>query len=127
MYSYRDPNPDNTLSIYKSAARWAAERQWTERELEEAKLSVFQGLDAPVSVNQEGMVRFLSGVDGGMEQRRREWLLDVDGKQVREAAEKLIADVEEKRSVAVLGSAEKKVFLKEEGWKVEDMGMAAAA
>lgn len=124
MYSYRDPNPDNTLAIYRQAARFAAERQWTERELEEAKLSVFQGLDAPVSVNQEGMTRFLSGVEGEMEQKRREWLLDVDGKMVREAAERLLKDVEEKGYISVLGNAEKKAFLKDEGemWRVEEVG-----
>lgn len=123
MYSYRDPNPDNTLQIYHNAAKFAAEREWTDRELEEAKLSVFQGLDAPVSVNQEGMVRFLSGVDGGMEQKRREWLLDVDSKQVREAAERLVGDVEGKSYLAVLGSKEKKGFLREDGWRVEEVGM----
>jgi Zn-dependent M16 (insulinase) family peptidase len=128
MYSYRDPNPDNTLEIYSNAARWAADREWTDRELEEAKLSVFQGVDAPVSVNQEGMVRFLSGVDEDMEQKRREWLLDVDAKQVRDAAEKMVEDVNSKAYLTVLGNAEKKAFLKGGAeWKVVDMGMNAPA
>ncbi|SMR57455.1 unnamed protein product [Zymoseptoria tritici ST99CH_3D1] len=129
MYSYRDPNPDNTLEIYSNAARWAADREWTDRELEEAKLSVFQGVDAPVSVNQEGMVRFLSGVDEEMEQKRREWLLDVDVRQVRDAAERMIGDVRDKAYVTVLGNAEKKAFLKEksEAWRVVDMGMKGEA
>jgi len=127
MYSYRDPNPENTLKIYSEAGRWAAEQQWTDRELEEAKLGVFQGLDAPESVNQEGMVRFLSGVDHKMEQQRREWLLDVDAKQVREAAEKLATGMGDAH-IAVLGDAEKQKFQREQsGWKVEDMGMKSAA
>ena len=124
MYSYRDPNPENTLQIMANAGRWAMERDWTERELEEAKLSVFQSVDAPISVNAEGMTRFLSGIDGEMEQRRREWLLDVDKAQVREAAEKLDERVKS-ASVALLG--EKKDFVNEkDGWRVEDMGIAAA-
>ncbi|WPH03636.1 peptidase M16C associated-domain-containing protein [Acrodontium crateriforme] len=126
MYSYRDPNPTNTLQIMRTAGRWAAEREWTQRELEEAKLSVFQAVDAPVSVSDEGMTRFLSGVDGRMEQARREWLLDVDEKAVRAAAEKLAAEIETPgvAKIAVLG--EKKAFVdEEEGWKVRDMGMAA--
>ena len=125
MYSYRDPNPENTLRIMSEAGLWAAERDWTDRELEEAKLSVFQSVDAPISVNAEGMTRFLSGIDEGMEQRRREWLLDADAVQVREAAEKLNAGVKN-ANVALLG--ERKGFVKEdEGWRVEDMGLAAAS
>lgn len=127
MYSYRDPNPGNTLAIMRDAGRWAREREWSERELEEAKLSVFQRVDAPISVNSEGMTRFLSGIDEEMEQRRREWLLDVDSGQVREAAERLDREVrgEGKGNMVLLG--ERKGFVREEeGWTVMDMGLAAA-
>ena len=125
MYSYRDPNPENTLRIMRDAGRWAAERDWTDRELEEAKLSVFQSIDAPISVSAEGATRFLSGIDQEMEQKRREWLLDVDKQQVKEAAEKL-NDGMGKANVAVLG--ERKAFVKEaDGWVVKDLSMAASA
>lgn len=125
MYSYRDPNPANTLDIMMKAGRWAREREWTEREIEEAKLSVFQAVDAPQSVNQEGMVRFLSGIDGAMEQRRREWLLDVGKEGVRAAAEGLVEGLEKRASVVLLG--ERKGFVREEeGWEVRDLGMVGA-
>lgn len=123
MYSYRDPNPENTLRIMSDAGHWAAEREWTDRELEEAKLAVFQGVDAPIDVNAEGMVRFLSGIDQEMEQRRREWLLDVDKRQVRDAAEKLDAEMK-KASVALIGP--RREFVSDgAGWRVEEMSMAA--
>ncbi|KAK5141080.1 Mitochondrial presequence protease, partial [Oleoguttula sp. CCFEE 6159] len=61
FYSYRDPNPSNSLAVMRGAGEWARERQWTARDVEEAKLSVFQSVDAPESVSQEGMTRFLSG------------------------------------------------------------------
>ncbi|CAK4029198.1 Mitochondrial presequence protease [Lecanosticta acicola] len=123
MYSYRDPNPENTLKIYSEAGRWAAEKEWTDRELEEAKLGTFQRMDAPQSVNAEGMVRFLSGVDFEMEQRRREWLLDVDAKQVREAAEEISEKIlGEEAYVCVLGNAKKQQFQNDGKWKVEEMG-----
>lgn len=124
MFSYRDPNPENTLRIMRDAGRWARDREWSERELEEAKLGVFQSVDAPRSVSEEGASRFLMGIDEGMEQRRREWLLDVDVKQVREAAERLNEGMEG-ASVALLG--EKKSFIKDGEWVVKDLGIAAAA
>jgi hypothetical protein len=123
MYSYRDPNPENTLRIMRDAGRWALEREWSERELEEAKLSVFQAVDAPISVNEEGATLFLSGIDREMEQRRREWLLDVSAEQVREAAEKVNKGAGD-ANVVLLG--EKKGFVKEnQGWRIEQMGIAA--
>ncbi|KAI7621290.1 hypothetical protein KC319_g18550, partial [Hortaea werneckii] len=123
FFSYRDPNPENTLKIVENAGRWASERDWTDKEMEEAKLSVFQSLDAPVSVSAEGMTRFLTGVDGEMEQKRREQLLDVSREDVRAAAEGLQRDVQEKGNFVLLGR--KKEFVKPgEGWREEDMGMS---
>lgn len=126
MYSYRDPNPENTLNIMNGALKWARERRWTARELEEAKLSVFQSVDAPQSVNQEGMERFLMGIEFEMEQRRREWLLDVSTTDVREAAGRLAEQIDDKASVALLGER-KPLVLEADGWNVKDMGMASAS
>lgn len=121
MFSYRDPNPENTLRVMRDAGRWAMQREWSDRELEEAKLGVFQSVDAPRSVSEEGATRFLMGIDEGMEQSRREWLLDVDRGQVRDAAERLNKGME-KASVTLLG--ERKGFVKEgSGWIVKDLGI----
>lgn len=125
MYSYRDPNPANTMAIYRKAMQWAVDRQWSDREIEEAKLSVFQQADAPISVNREGMSRFLSGIDDAMEQQRREWLLDITTRDVRSAAEGLAEKVEKGAgSVVMLG--ERKPWVAEGEWRIEDMGMASA-
>ena len=121
-YSYRDPNPQNTLKVMREAGAWARDREWTEQHLEEAKLSVFQGVDAPESVSQEGMARFLSGVDEAMEQRKREQLLDVGRNQVRDVAQKYLVDGAKNSSLAVLG--ENGAWAQEkDGWEVRDLGM----
>lgn len=127
FYSYRDPNPLNTLGVVRDAGRWARDKEWTERDLEEAKLSVFQSLDAPESVSEEGMTRFLSGVDAGMEQRRREELLDVKVEDVRGVAQRfLVEGMENGRGrVAVLG--EKKDWMDEgDGWSEVSLGVGGA-
>ncbi|KAK5107965.1 hypothetical protein LTR62_000510 [Meristemomyces frigidus] len=131
MYSYRDPNPTNTLRIMREAGRWAAERDggFSDRELEEAKLSVFQSQDAPVSVDKEGADLFLLGIDREMDQKRRERLLDVDAKQVRQAAEKVAEALEGgAANVVVLGAeGEKTAFVESEvGWEKRDMGIGKA-
>lgn len=122
FYAYRDPNPENTLRIIDNAGKWALEREWTDQDLEEAKLSVFQGLDAPRSVSEEGMTRFVTGVTPEMEQVRREQLLDVSKSQVRDAAEKFLLQGLKVGNTAVLG--EKKAFAEEsKGWTIQDLGM----
>lgn len=123
FYSYRDPNPQNTLKIVDDAGRWARDKAWTDQDLEEAKLSVFQGVDAPESVSDEGMTRFLSGVDEDMEQRKREQLLDVEKQDVTDVAQKYLVDGMDKARVAVLGE-DKDLFRSADGWDVRRLQMA---
>ena len=125
-YSYRDPNPQNTIKVMQDAGRWARDREWTDQELEEAKLSVFQGIDAPESVSEEGMTTFLSGVDEEMEQKKREQLLDVRQETVKEVAQQFLVEGIEKTNLVVLG--EPKEWLQErDGWEIKNLKMAPSS
>lgn len=126
MSSYRDPNPENTINVMKHAGRWAAERAWTAQELEEAKLTVFQGIDAPMSVSAEGLLRFEVGVTREMEQERRERLLDVTREDVRKAAEDVVKGLDEGKGNFVLLGPRKPFVDEANGWKVEDMAKELA-
>ena len=123
MYSYRDPNPQNSLNIMQHGGKWAYEQDFSDQDLQEAKLSVFQAVDAPISVSEEGMTRFLSGVDEGMEQTRREQLLDVTKADIREVAQKYVIDQMPRATLAVLG--EKKDWVPQgEGWIIKNLHIA---
>ena len=122
--SYRDPNPLNSLKVMNEAGAWARDQKFTERDLEEAKLSVFQGLDAPRSVNSEGMTKFLTGVDEDMEQRHREELLDVKAADVNRVADVYLAGKFADASVAVLGKTQDWVS-PEQGWTEMPMDIKA--
>jgi presequence protease len=119
--SYRDPNPQNSLRIIKESGAWARDRTWTDDDIEGAKLGVFQSIDAPESVNSEGMARFLYGITPEMQQRRREQLLDVTPEQVNEVAQKYLVEGIDGASTAVLG--EQKDWVKEQdGWQIKHLG-----
>ncbi|KAI1332123.1 Metalloenzyme, LuxS/M16 peptidase-like protein [Xylariaceae sp. FL0255] len=122
FYSYRDPNPQNTLSIMRNTGQWAVDKKWSDRDLEEAKISVFQGVDAPKSVNTEGMLRFVSGITDEMQQKRREQLLDVTKDQVQEVAQKYIVDAlaSNKEQVTFLGKQQEWV---DNSWKVKEINV----
>ncbi|KAI1340901.1 Metalloenzyme, LuxS/M16 peptidase-like protein [Xylariaceae sp. FL0016] len=125
FYSYRDPNPQNTLSIMRNAGRFATDKQWTDQDIEEAKISVFQSVDAPKSVNTEGMLRFASGVTEEMQQKRREQLLDVTKDQVREVAQEYLVDglAKQQEQIAFLG--EKRDWV-DDSWKLKEINVHAA-
>jgi Zn-dependent M16 (insulinase) family peptidase len=83
---------------------------------------VFQQLDAPQSVSEEGMTAFLAGVPYEMQQKRREQLLDVKAEDVKMVAEKFLIKGAEGAATTVLGA--RKDWVKEaDGWMVKDLGM----
>jgi Zn-dependent M16 (insulinase) family peptidase len=124
FYSYRDPSPLNTISTIKNAGSWAASNEWTDRDLREAKLSVFQGIDAPISPRSEIAYEFLYGLTNEVRQARREALLAVSTDDVKRVAEKYLASTlanlgSGHASVTVLGPSRRE-FTAESGWKVID-------
>jgi Zn-dependent M16 (insulinase) family peptidase len=125
FYSYRDPNPQNTMSIMRNAGRWAVDKQWADRDLEEAKISVFQSVDAPKSVNQEGMARFLSGITEEMKQKKREQLLDVTKEQVQEVAQKFLVDAMDRGEEQIAFLGEKQAWV-DGNWTIRDMDVKGA-
>ena len=125
MTSYRDPNPRNTLATYNKAGRFAADRDWTAREMEESKLSLFQGIDAPTSVSGDGSKEFMTGITQDMDQDMRQRLLSATKNDVQRVAQKYLVDAKEDSvSTAILG--EKKTWVEEsEKWQVKGLNISA--
>ena len=119
--SYRDPNPMNTLNVFARSGVFARDRAWSQQELEEAKLGIFQALDAPISVDDEGSRYFMSGVTHDMDQRWREQVLDVTAKDVNEAAQRFLVDGSRQQATCVLG--EKKDWVDPKDWDVRKLSM----
>ncbi|KAK4904309.1 Mitochondrial presequence protease [Elasticomyces elasticus] len=121
MSSYRDPNPKNSLATFQKAGAFARDKAWSEREIEESKLSVFQGVDAPRSVSSEGSKEFMYGITQDMDAAMRERLLGVTKDHVQKVAEKYLVNVKDDDvSTAILG--EKKPWVEEDQkWKVKSL------
>jgi presequence protease len=128
MSSYRDPNPHNSLSVFGRAGVYARDKAWTARELEESKLSIFQGIDAPRSVSSEGSKEFMYGITEDMDQEMRERLLSVTKDDVQRVAQQYLIDTPaDMRSTCVLG--EKKDWIGQDPgqWQVKKLRMSADA
>ncbi|XP_068196334.1 presequence protease, mitochondrial [Antennarius striatus] len=118
FFSYRDPNSDQTLSAFRRSIDWAKSGQFSQQDIDEAKLSVFSAVDHPVSPANKGLTRFLSGVTDEMKQQHRERLFAVNHRSLVEAAERYLGLGQRTRGVAILGP-ENERFNKDPSWIVK--------
>jgi len=90
MSSYRDPRTVETLQVFKDAAQWAASKDAiSERDLTEAKLRAFKGIDSPTAPASRGMTRFTNpALTDEQRQVMRTRLLEVSVADLKAAAEK---------------------------------------
>ena len=127
MSSYRDPNPRNSLETFAEAGRFARDRAWSPREIEESKLSLFQAVDAPTSPMSDGSVEFMYGITEDMRQKTREQLLDVTREDVQRVADKYLVDPKpERTAVCLLGPRKPWIVDDVPKWDVRRLQMASA-
>ncbi|CAG8820533.1 18111_t:CDS:2, partial [Racocetra fulgida] len=84
-------------------------------EMDEAKLSIFQSIDAPISVAQEGLIYFEDRISDDMRQIRREQLLSVTEDDVKKAA-KILEQQEHLNSITIIGEGKPEI-LEDSKWK----------
>lgn len=121
FFSYRDPKAIDSVKAFEEAAGIAKQRlengKWTEKDLEEAKLAIFQSVDAPSHVSSQGLTNFLEGISDELRQERRERFLDVTLKDLQEVNEKYLVNA--KNNVAtVIGDASTLEGV-DQGWNKE--------
>lgn len=71
FYSYRDPNCSKTLDVFERARDKVVKGDFSDRDVDEAKLSVFQAVDSPVLPGARGLRLYLSGVTDDLFQEQR--------------------------------------------------------
>ncbi|TTH23518.1 Presequence protease, mitochondrial [Bagarius yarrelli] len=89
FYSYRDPNCSQTLDAFRNCVLWAQDGRFTQQDVDEAKLSIFSSVDAPVAPSDKGLELFLNGVTDEMKQIHREKLFAVTHKSVTDVANRV--------------------------------------
>ena len=78
FYSYRDPNFESTFEAFNKSADWISNADnFSERDITEAKLGLFQSVDCPVLPGSRGLGPFLSGITDAMFLEHRRRLRDV--------------------------------------------------
>ncbi|KAJ7408688.1 pitrilysin metallopeptidase 1 [Willisornis vidua] len=103
FYSYRDPNSLATLKAFEKAVEWAKSGEFTQQDIDEAKLAVFAAVDAPIAPSDKGMGQFLYGISDEMKQLHREQLFAVNRDNLVDVSNKYLAAGKSTRGQAVLG------------------------
>lgn len=104
--SYRDPNLEATIDVYKKAADYLAGYQAEEREITKTIIGTISGMDTPLTPNMKGrrsMAGYLSGVSIELLQKEREQVLNCSIEDIRALAPVMKA-VSEAGNVCVIGN-----------------------
>lgn len=90
FYSYRDPNSTRTFDLFDQAYNFLLKHPLPQTDLDEAKLGVFQQIDAPVPPSNRGMTRFTHDITDDDLQRQREQLKAVTKEQILRVADRYL-------------------------------------
>jgi len=116
FYSYRDPNTTKTLDAFDGAAKWAEKGEFSQQDIDEAKLSVFQNIDKPISPGNRGGRYFLNGVSDDTFQAHRERLFATSKDDLMRVTRNYLSEPK-KTGVCLLGPACNDIK-KEDNWSV---------
>lgn len=121
FYSYRDPNAIKSTQAFANTCsaveKNLADGTWDSKDLQEAKLAIFQSVDAPSHISSQGAALFLEGISDEMRQERRENFLDVSLQDLQNVNKKYLGTTDQDiytvvGDAAILGAGE--------DWKVKD-------
>jgi presequence protease len=120
FYSYRDPNLERTLEAFTNSAEWIRQPQsFTQMDLEEAKLSLFGSLDAPIIPARKGLSYWMQGISQDLRQRQRDGVFATSREDLIEMADKYLSPevLKVSGSTTVIGNAAKQP----EGWYIHTL------
>ncbi|XP_048577548.1 presequence protease, mitochondrial isoform X1 [Nematostella vectensis] len=117
FFSYRDPNSVGTLDAFNDSISWASQGNFTDQDINEAKLAVFAAVDSPVSPSNRGMLYFTQGITDAMRQAQRDRLFAVSRDDIVNVTRKYLSSSEATNSYALVGP-ENDVIDKDDSWTV---------
>lgn len=123
FFSYRDPHLFQTLEAFKEAATVICEGDFDDEDLEEAKMELFQDLDAPMAPSSKAMTAYLrkrSGRTPEMRQNFRKQLFNKNKEEIIHAAK---AHLLEGLQKAITVSFANKELLEKENHLLKDKAL----
>uniref|UniRef100_A0A8C4NAH8 Presequence protease, mitochondrial n=1 Tax=Eptatretus burgeri TaxID=7764 RepID=A0A8C4NAH8_EPTBU len=117
FFSYRDPSPHNSLSTFERSKSWACSGKYNAQDVDEAKLSVFSAIDAPLAPSEKGQALFLSGISEEMRQKHREAVFSVNQDSLVDVATRYLEKGAQTSGVTIIGP-QNKTLTRDPSWIV---------
>ena len=102
FYSYRDPNCERTLDAFEGSTDWILSNKFSDRDIQEAKLGIFQAVDKPVLPGERGMRHWLTGITDDMFQEHRCRIRNVERGDLLRVTSKYIK--QDERDCKIIGT-----------------------
>lgn len=123
FYSYRDPHLKATLKAFHDAVHALVAKKFNEKDIEEAKLGLFQDLDAPTPPSSRAITSY-SRLRGKRtpecRQQFREALLNCQKEEIQQAAQEILLPGLEHSVIVCFASKE---FLEKENALLKDKAL----
>lgn len=100
-YSYRDPQPKNSLNIFNELSNNIKINEITQQDINDGKLKLFQNIDSPMNKQNEAMWNFNYMITDEMRQERRNQILNLTMNDVAHVWEKYLASKGQYQEVIV--------------------------
>ena len=115
--SYRDPHVLRTVDTFEESVRWvtsSSSSSFTDRDVDEPKLSTFSMLDKPVPPSSKGLVGLYNGISNQDKDEYRRRLLAVTRDSIVDVFQRIVVPaMADSISIAAIGSDQ---FTTPEGW-----------
>ncbi|KRW98994.1 Metalloenzyme, LuxS/M16 peptidase-like protein [Pseudocohnilembus persalinus] len=122
FYSFRDPNTLSSYEYFEMAIQYVTNNDFSDSELEEAKVSIFTKLDTEVLPENKGEHLFVYELTDKMKKAYREAILGTTREQLVEATKKYLLDKlsEDQSSKIIIGQQDVNLEgLLKRGWRIE--------
>ena len=118
FYSYRDPNVERTLDTFLKSYDWLKNpSNYTDDDIEAAKLTLFSQLDAPIVPSRKGLSEFKQCLTWEMKQRHRDGIFSSTRDDILAVTEKyFVSNIP--HAITVVGNEQLHSSL-DSSWKVE--------
>ena len=104
---HRDPNGLATVDQFLKSVQWACSGDFTQQDIDEAKLAVFAQVDSPVSPGAKGSSQFLSNITADLQQAHRDGIFAVGKDSLVDVAKSYLNSSDATVSVSLIGAEEK--------------------
>ena len=120
--SYRDPHVEETVETFRGASEWIKKGEITQQDIDEARLSIFSSIDAPVSPGSKGSGEWMHEISHEMASQNRERLLSVEKDDILRVGAKYFDSIKQRPLIAVVGNEnQRQQFENQPDWEIIDL------